>query len=209
MQEQNQPSVSTPVGKGPIIDPEITLSPINAEVNIPKPKLKPSECPVTVSIKWADRTKTRVLPPELSAVGKMLCRGTTKQIARAAWQCDTIRKHLYEEVVKQIHKECVAMCVKGCTKENKKRRESCLRKTDKESVVNFSFDNLIQELQDRAPLFLLVLKTAALKANDTEEKWKPLIGVAAAVCLRNRSRNMIVVQLMIAIMNRHSGFMVQ
>ena len=111
MQEQNQHFVSTPVGKGRVINPEIALSPINTEVNMPKPKLNPSECPVTVSIKWADRTKTKVLRPELSAVGKMLCRGTKNQIARAACQCDTTRKHLYEEVVKQIHKECFAMCV--------------------------------------------------------------------------------------------------
>lgn len=168
----------------------------------------PSECPVTVSITWADRTKTRVLPPELSAIGKMLCRGTKQQIARATWKCDEVRQHLYEEVVKQIHKECVAMCVKGTNKEKKKRKDSCLRRTDKESIINFSFDNLILEFHERAPLFLLVLKTASLKANDHEEKWKPSVGVAAAVCLRNRSRNMIAVQLLIAIINRHSGFMV-
>lgn len=168
----------------------------------------PSECPVTVSIKWDDRTKTKILPPELSAIGKMLCRGTKEQIARATWQCNEVRKHIYEEVVKQIHKECVAMCVKGTNKEKKKRKDSCLRRTDKESIINFSFDNLIQELQERAPLFLLVLKTAALKVKDDEEKWKQSVGVAAAVCLRNRSRNMIALQLMIAIINRHSGFMV-
>ena len=73
MQEQSQPFVITPVGIGPVIDPEITLSPINTEVNMSKAKLKPSECPVTVSIKWADRTKTKVLPPDLSAVGTLLC----------------------------------------------------------------------------------------------------------------------------------------
>ena len=38
------------------------------------------------------------------------------------------------------------------------------------------------------------------------EKWKAAITVAAAVCLRNRCRNMIA--LLIAIPNRHSGFMV-
>ena len=74
--------------------------------------------------------------------------------------------------------------------------------------MNFSFENLFEELQERAPLFLLVLKTAAFQVNDEAEKWKPAVGVAAAVCLRNRSRNMIALQLLIAIINRHSGFMV-
>ncbi|CAB4030744.1 Hypothetical predicted protein, partial [Paramuricea clavata] len=75
--------VSTPVSKGPVLNPDFTLSPINEKVNVPKSKLMPSECPVTVSIKWAERTKTKILPPVLSAIGKMLCRGTKKQIARA------------------------------------------------------------------------------------------------------------------------------
>lgn len=75
-----------------------------------KEKRKPSECGVTVSIDQTDRLKKRILPPELSSLGKMLCRGTKKQIARAAWQC-MIRPHLYEEIVKEIHKECVSMCV--------------------------------------------------------------------------------------------------
>ena len=39
------------------------------------------------------------------------------------------------------------MCVKGLTKETKKRKGSCLRKTDKESIVNLSFENLYEELK--------------------------------------------------------------
>ena len=81
----------------------------------------PSNCPVTVSIEWADRTKRTVLPPERSAIGKMICHGTKRQIARAVWNCAEVRKHIYDEVVKQIHKECVSMCVKGSTKESKKK----------------------------------------------------------------------------------------
>lgn len=150
---ERQHQVSTPTKKGPAVSLELTLSPIGTKGNVPTLKRMPSECPVTVSIEWADRTKTKVLPLELSALGKMLCRGTKKQIARAAWQCDAIRKHLYEEVVKQIHKECVAMCAKGSNKANKKRKESCLRRTDKESIIGFSFDILSKELLERAPLF--------------------------------------------------------
>ena len=83
----------------------------------------PVECPVTVSIEWAARVKKKVLPEELSSLGKILCRGRKKQIARAAWHCDEIRSHLYVEVAKQIHKECVAMCVRGTEKETKRRQK--------------------------------------------------------------------------------------
>jgi hypothetical protein len=171
-------------------------------------KRNPSDCDVVVTIDWEDRTKRKVLPPELSSLGKMLCRGTKKQIARAAWQCKAIRSDLYADIVKEIHKESVMMCVKENTKVKKRRDNSCLQKTDKESMSNFSFDTLIKELEERAPLLLLVLKTAAFNARDENENWKATITVAAAICLRNRCHNMIAFQLLIAILNRHSGFMV-
>ena len=71
--------------------------------------------------------------------------------------------------LKEIHKECVYMCVKDTKKAKnwkKNMESSCLRKTDKESLENFSFDVLLKELQVRAPLFLLVLKTAAFNSKD-------------------------------------------
>ena len=88
-------------------------------------------------------------------------------------------------------------------------KSSCLRKTDKESLENFSFDVLLKELKVRAPLFLLVLKIAAFNSKYVNEKWEASKTVAAATCLRNRSRSMIAFQLLVAILNRHSGFMVK
>ncbi len=188
-------------------NPELNLSPI-PDVGLKEEKGR-SECPVTISIEWTDRTKKRVLPPQLSGLGKMLCRGTNKQIARAVWRCEAIKLHLYNEIAKQVNKECIAMCVKGTSKKTKKREASCLRKTDKESIKYFSFDVLANELAERAPLLLLVLKTASFRHHDNNnEKWKSALGVAAAVCLRNRSRNMIALQWIIALINRHSGFLV-
>ena len=112
-------NVSTPKRKGLVLNPEFTLSPIGMRDNVLQKKRMPSECPVTVSIESADRTNRTAPPPELSAIGNMICRGTKRQIARAVWNCAEVRKHIYDEVVKQIHKECVSMCVKGSTKEIK------------------------------------------------------------------------------------------
>lgn len=163
---------------------------------------------MVVTIDWEDRVRRKVLPPELSSLGKMLCRGTKKQIARAAWQCQAIRSELFAEIVKEIHKESVKMCVKENKKVTKSRSNSCLRKTNKDSMANFSFDPVIKELEERAPLLLLVLWTAAFNVRDENEKWKASITVAVAVCLRNRCRNMIAFQLLIPLLSRHSGFMV-
>jgi hypothetical protein len=92
-----------------------------------------------------------------------------------------------------------AMC-KGETKKKVKVRElSCLRKTDKENIANFSFERLEKELKENAPLFQLVLKTASLRVEDRSKSSMMSIGVAAAVCLKNRSRNMTAFQLVLAI----------
>lgn len=168
----------------------------------------PNECPVSVEIQWSAEKRVKILPDILAPLGKMLCRGTFKQISRAAWHCEPIRKHLFEEVAKQIHKESVSMCLKKSDKEGKKRTDSCLRKTDKNSMLEFSFDTLVKELAEKAPLLLLVMRTASLNVKDTENKWIPPVGIAAAVCLKHRSKNMTAVQLLMAILIRHSGFMV-
>ena len=74
--------------------------------------IQKNEAQAIVTIDWKDRIRRNVLPPELSSFGKMFCRGTKKQIARAAWQCLAIRSESFAEIVKEIHKESVMMCVK-------------------------------------------------------------------------------------------------
>ena len=175
-------------------------------------KSDPSECAVSVQIEWKTKTKRKILTEDISSLGKMLCRGTYKQIARAAWRCKPLQKHFLEEIAKQIHKECSSMCSKGIIKTkkgSKHRTDSCLRKTDKASLLRFSFENLDNELRERAPLFQLVLKAASLRLEDKDKAWMTSVGTAAAVCLKNRSKGMTAVQLLISLINRHSGFMVR
>ena len=71
-----------------------------------------------------------------------------------------------------------------------------------------NFEKLSKELEDKAPLFQLVLKAASLRTQDTSTRAIQSIGVAAAVCLKSRSKNMIALQLILAIINNLSGFMV-
>lgn len=192
--------VSTPAAKKVILKPEFPISPITTKnkgdgSNEEPIKKLPCECPVTVSVKWSNRTIVNELKPQLSSLGKMLCRDTTKQIAKAAWNFDALKKYLHAEVAKEINKECVAMCRKGSAKDAKKRKSSCLRQTEQKSIAEFTFDGLIKELEERAPLLFNVLKSAASKGREYEMKWKPAVCMAAAVRLHNRSQNMIAMQL--------------
>ena len=169
---------------------------------------KYDSCKVTIQVHWPSKVRQKTLDQDLSSLGKMLCQGTFKQIARAAWRCKKLQQHFLEEIARQIHSECSLMCKTKQKKNVKVQEESCLRKTDKENIATFSFEKLDNELQERAPLFRLVLKTASLRAEDRSNRSLQCVGVAAAVCLKNRSRNMTALQLILAIITQVSGFTV-
>lgn len=69
-----------------------------------------TETIVSVEVQWRSKTRRRILPVDLSSLGKMLCRGTYAQVARAAWRNDKLREQLILLVVKEIDKECSGMC---------------------------------------------------------------------------------------------------
>ena len=56
---------------------------------------------VYVRREWSSQTKERCFPQNLQQVGKMLCRGTYKQIASAVWKHNEIREHILQNVVKE------------------------------------------------------------------------------------------------------------
>ena len=165
-------------------------------------KGKCAPVPVTLCIEWPSKKKEKRLPEELSSLGKMLCRGTYEQIANAAWRNKFLRGHLLKEMAKEINKECSGMC--------STKNPSCLRKSDPESIVKFSFNKLHEEQEKRTPIFRLLLMSASLSSRkgDSDDLWKTSVCVAASVCLRNRSQQLNAFQLMLSVVLQHSGFMV-
>ena len=77
---------------------------------------------VSIKVKWPSKDAERKLPEDLESLGKMLARGTYKQIANAAWQNKSLKKELTELVQKDIEKECSHLC--------SKKDPSCLRKNE-------------------------------------------------------------------------------
>ena len=156
---------------------------------------------VNVTVAWQSQTRQRELQPDLQSLGKMLVRGTYKQIANAAWSNQNIRKHLVVNVCKNIDKECVGLC--------SKKNPSCLRSPSKEKILNFSFENQRVELEKRAPLLFSVLVAAGSTRNKREKKtWIPAVGMASSILLRNRSPYMNAIQLMLGIFLYHSNWAV-
>ena len=161
-----------------------------------------AETLVTIEVQWRSKTMRKILRDDLSFLGKMLCRGTYKQIARAAWRNDKIREHLILLVLHEIDKECSGMC--------STRNPSILHKTNKEEIIKFSHVSLEKELSIRAPFFRSILLAASVrryKEKQSDSFWVPVVCMAAAICLKNRSACMTVIQLMNTIYST-SGLMV-
>jgi hypothetical protein len=162
---------------------------------------QPTKTTVKVKVTWPSKTTQKELQPDLESLGKMLVRGTYRQIANAAWANKLIRKHLVLNVMKDIDNECIGLCSKN--------NPSCVRSPSKEKMLNFSFEKQKAELEQRAPLLLSVLVAAAsCKSKRDERAWIPAIGMASAVLLRNRSPYMNAVQLMLGIFLYHSNWAV-
>ena len=163
-----------------------------------------------VKVEWPSKNAERKLPGDLESLGKLPVRGTYKQIANAAWKNTNIKKQLQLLMFNDINRECSDLC--------SRKNPSCLRGPNKETMLKFSIEHFNKELKERAPLTFSVLVAASVnrrsrsRANknglNIETFWSPAVGMAAAVCLRNRSRFMNALQLLITIFNYHSGWQV-
>ena len=98
---------------------------------------------VTVTVQWKSQTSSKVLPDDLCSLGKMMCRGTYTQIARAAWKNDRVREQLTLLLLKQIDKECNL-----CSSKN----PSILRLTSKKDILEFTTTKFGEEIKQRTPL---------------------------------------------------------
>ena len=163
---------------------------------------------VFIRVKWPSKDYTRKLPSELESLGKMLLRGTFKQIAAAAWKNHSLKRELQLQMMKDIDKECSGLC--------SKKSPSILRSPTKEKLLKFSMEKLNKEIRNRAPLTFSMLAAASVnerskakvRKKTEEDFWSPALGVAAAVCLRNRSMYMNAVQLQISMFIYHSSWLV-
>jgi len=139
------------------------------------------------------------VPAQLASLGKMLPRGMYKQIANTAQRSPNLKKELQLLVLKEIDRECTAMC---CKKE-----PSCVTSHDKKKLLNFTFEKFNLELSSRAPFFQAILHVSCV--NLRKDVCQQAVGMAAAISLRNRSRFMNGVQLFISILGYHSNWMVR
>ena len=161
----------------------------------------------------------------------MISCGTFKEIANAAWRQPEVRACLIQNVMHELDMECKKLCsvpkvksddsnraekiLQWCPSKKKSSTTiqlspSCLCLTGKEEIVQFSLEKFDKELSEKAPLMRLALMTMSWRRNKNKDLFfTPSVCMAAAVCLKNRSRGMIALQLILTLMMQHSGFMVR
>ena len=187
----------------PAAFPAIPVSPITGREG-DETSSGPKKTRVLVTVEWPSRTKDNVSHEGLKSLGKMLCRGTYKQIAGAVWRNPILKKHVQQLFLQEVDRECTALC-SLCSLKN----PSCLRSPKKEDLQSFSFKKVTNELETKAPLFSAVLWTASVRKSKREDEfWVPAVCMSAAVLLKNRSPCMNAMQLLNTIILYHTGIIV-
>ena len=170
-----------------VVFPVLPVSPIAARLDLEDETEKKTR--VQVTVEWPSRTKVNTLHEGLESLGKMLCRGTYKQIAAAVWRNPILRKHVQQLYLQEVDRECTALC--------SLKNPSCFRSPKKEDLQSFSLKKFNSELESKAPLFSAVLWTASARKSKREDAfWQPSVCMSAAVLLKNRSPCMNTMQLL-------------
>ena len=163
---------------------KVVPTPSGVPIQWPVSPIKTKDVNVTVKVKWPSKNRERKLPVDLESLGKMLVRGMYRQIANAASKNPSINKHLRELMVRELEKEVTQLC--------SKKKSSCLRNTNKQSMVSFTMEKVSNELEERTPLLYSVLSAVSINRRSKAAKEKSHFGaiaMAAAVCLKNRCKH--------------------
>ena len=180
-----------------VVFPVLPVSPIAARLVEEAEK----KTRVQVNVEWPSRTKVNTLHEGLESLGKMLCRGTYKQITAAVWRNPILRKHVQQLYLQEIDRECTAL--------SSLKNPSCLRSQKKEDLLSFLLKKFNSKLEFKAPLFGAVLWTVSVRKSKRQDAfWEPSVCMSAAVLLKNRSPCMNAMQLRNTIILYHTGIIV-
>ena len=99
-------------------------------------------------------SKIEVLPRYLHRLGKALARGSDyKSIADAVMDSAVLRKVVEDSLCFDVNIECKRLCSKA--------NPMLLRTATKDSVLNFSWRAVGQEIREKSPLFYRLLLASA------------------------------------------------
>ena len=92
-------------------------------------------------------------------------------------------------LLQELHANCVELC--------KRKKPSMLRKNKYPDMVEFSWDEIFEELQSRCPILLDVLSTVV---NSKKCDVIPPLGLCYAILMQQRNHELSVIQRIITIL---------
>ena len=116
-----------------------------------------------------------MLPRDLHRLGKALARGSGyKSIADAVIDSAVLRKAVEDRLCSDVNIECKRLCSKA--------NPTLLRTATKDSILNFSWRAVGQEIREKSPLFYRLLLASAdpkslSKSSDPERTERYLVFV--------------------------------
>ena len=104
--------------------------------------------------------------------------------------------------MKSVDSECNGLC--------SMKQPSYLRSPNKDQLLDFSLEKVVDELEKRAPFTYEILHAACVNKRNSERRhdWVPSLSMAVAKLLRNRSSCLNAVQLLLSIFLYHSSWTV-
>lgn len=135
----------------------------------------------------------------MKRIGRSVGRRNPGAIARQAMAHPKVKQAVIRVAGKLVRKEMMAMC--------KRDDPSVLRNSSREAMQSFSWDSLVDELQEKAPTFLQLLRgcirTKRRLVSKTGRSYianeNTIIGLCAAILLRHRNTRMNLVQRIISV----------
>ena len=142
-------------------------------------------------------------------------------MARAAFRVKELRVELIKCVLRQLSIECTTIV--------SPKTSSILRSTTPEGIRNLSLQEVCHEWKQQTPLLYSLLMTTASPSQRNQQRrtkknsisisgkaknsledcdWLPSVAVAGSILLKQRSRSMNAVQLMLMMLIKYSGFQV-
>ena len=148
-------------------------------------------------------TSNVLLSPSVQPIGQALCRGNWQSIALAVTKCDEVWSLVINHVLKVVAQECTRLCKKDVS-------SSLFRKSTKKDLMEFSWENLVNELRKKAPTFFQFLLSVAAPTRPQNSKkgvdmksHYPAICTSGTVLRKERNSMMSAVQQLIGLILFH------
>ena len=126
-------------------------------------------------------SRTYILTPGRKRLGKAVARNSKQALAKECLKQPGTKEYILRGIGALIRNEMKSMC--------SDRVNSLLRSTDIKDLHEFTWDQLLTELRENAPIFLRVLN-AAIETRLPRRNTSGVVGVCAAILLKHRFSKM-------------------